>query len=133
MAEAAACAAEVAALIAYQNGHGDIIVIMNEMTERSGKLTKSRTNANRLHDIAKALSDDDAARSVMVLAADMATHGLGMGEIRLRINAVQLRNAMRLLDGRGVSVSDGGLWCSYVRPAAKRPAYKSWRFICHGC
>jgi phosphoenolpyruvate carboxylase len=108
VAEAAACAAEVTALIAYQNGHGDFIAIMNEMTERSGKLTKSRTIANRLHDIAKALSDDDAARSVMVLAADMATHGFGMGEIHLRINAVQLRNAMRLLDGRGVSVSDGG-------------------------
>ena len=43
----------------------------------------------------------------MVIASDVRTHGFGMAEVHLRINAVQLRNAMRPVDGRGISVSDG--------------------------
>ena len=43
----------------------------------------------------------------MVLVADLYTHGFGMGEIHLRINAAQIRNAMRPVDGRTLSISDG--------------------------
>ena len=42
----------------------------------------------------------------MLIAADIKAHGFGMGEIHLRINAVQLRNAMRSVDGRVTSSSD---------------------------
>ena len=43
---------------------------------------------------------------IMVLVADLKTHGFGMGK-HLRINAAQIRNAMRPVDGRTLSVSDG--------------------------
>ena len=43
----------------------------------------------------------------MVLASDIATHGFGIGEIHLRINAVQLRNSMRAVDGHGVTTTGG--------------------------
>ena len=43
----------------------------------------------------------------MVIAADIRLHGFGMGEMHLRINAVQLRNAMRSIDGKPISSSDG--------------------------
>ena len=37
----------------------------------------------------------------------LATHGFGIGEIHLRINAVQLRNSMRAVDGHGVTTTGG--------------------------
>ncbi len=36
------------------------------------------------------------------MAGDVARHGFGIGEIHLRVNAVQLRNAMRAVDGRAI-------------------------------
>lgn len=106
--EMADCAFDIDQLTSYQNGAGDFATIMNAMTERD-KLTKSRDFADRLHEIAKHQPDDELALSLLVVAADIATHGFGMGEIHLRINAVQLRNAMRSLDGRGLSSSDGNV------------------------
>ena len=41
----------------------------------------------------------------MVVAADIRKHGFGVGEIHLRVNATQIRNAMRPVDGKGVFIS----------------------------
>ena len=85
----------------------DFAATMNALTERSDKLVSSYAIADELHDIARSVEDDDEARHLLVIAADMRTHGFGMAEIHLRINAVQLRNAMRSVDGRSITTSDG--------------------------
>ena len=82
---------------------------VNALTERENKLTSSVAIADEIHAIANSLDDDAEARQLMVIASDVRTHGFGMAEVHLRINAVQLRNAMRPVDGRGISVSDGML------------------------
>ncbi|NCF48065.1 MAG: phosphoenolpyruvate carboxylase [Bacteroidetes bacterium] len=85
----------------------DFTAVVNRLTRRKDKLVSSKALAKQLHQIAKAIADEDAARGLMVVAADVATHGFGMGEVHLRINAAQLRNAMRVVDGRSTTISDG--------------------------
>ena len=114
-AEEAACSAaldDFTKLQASQSGAFDTSLFektFNRFTERSDKLVASGEFARSLQDIAKTLTDVEVARALMVLAADIATHGFGMGEVHLRINAVQLRNAMRAVDGRSLSSSDDSL------------------------
>ena len=84
---------------------GDVIAAMNALTGAPGRLISSRALATEIHDIARSLPDDDMALAALVIAADIATHGFGMGEVHLRINAAQIRNAMRPVDGRAISVS----------------------------
>ena len=80
---------------------------VNALTERPNKLVSSHAIADELHALASQNADADITRQLMVIAADIRTHGFGMAEIHLRINAVQLRNAMRSVDGRDVTVSEG--------------------------
>ena len=84
----------------------DFATTVNALTERKDKLISSYTIADQIHAIAKVHKDDEEARQLMVIAADIRTHGFGMAEVHLRINAVQLRNAMRPVDGRGISVGE---------------------------
>ena len=114
-AEEAACSAaldDFATLQASQSGPLDPALFsaaFNRFTGRANKLVASADFAKRLQEIAKKLSAPEDARALMVVAADIATHGFGMGEVHLRINAVQLRNAMRAVDGRSLSSSDDNL------------------------
>ena len=85
---------------------GDFASAVNMLTERKNKLVSSYAIADQLHDIASTLNDEDAVK-IMVIAADIRTHGFAMAEIHLRINSVQLRNAMRPVDGKGISLTDG--------------------------
>lgn len=85
----------------------DFATAANALTEREDKLTSSFAVAEEIHILANSLSDHHEALQLMVIAADVRTHGFGLAEVHLRINAVQLRNAMRPVDGRGISVSDG--------------------------
>jgi len=80
---------------------------VNALTERADKLISSHSLADELHVIAKSMESDASAAALMLIAADIRTHGFGMAEVHLRINAVQIRNAMRPVDGRGISISDG--------------------------
>ena len=41
----------------------------------------------------------------MLIAADIRKHGFGVGEIHLRVNSTQVRNAMRPVDGKGIYIS----------------------------
>ena len=107
--EAEACQKTLASFDKLGDSDAYFASIFNELTERDDKLVSSAAIARQLHDIAKSLADDEHARSLMVIAADIATHGFGMGEIHLRINAVQLRNAMRSIDGRSLSTSEDSL------------------------
>ena len=91
-----------------QAAAGDFAAAINGLTESGERLVSSRKLAHDLHDLAHNL-DDETALAVMVIAADIAAHGFGMGEVHLRINAAQIRNAMRPVDGRAVSVSDAAM------------------------
>ena len=71
------------------------------------RLLSSKKLADQLHYIAKQNVSLKEKIEIMVLVADLYTHGFGMGEIHLRINAAQIRNAMRPVDGRTLSISDG--------------------------
>ena len=108
-AEAKACQLTLDSFETLGDSDAHFASVFNELTERDNKLVSSAAVAKQLHEIAKSLPDDDEARSLMVIAADIATHGFGMGEIHLRINAVQLRNAMRSIDGRSLSSSEDSL------------------------
>jgi phosphoenolpyruvate carboxylase len=86
--------------------HDDFAQTANQLTERKARMTQPFALSAQLHELAKAWDDDVKAEAIMLIAADIRTHGFGMGEMHLRINAVQLRNAMRSVDGRPVSASD---------------------------
>ena len=93
---------------AFDTGSADadgFVAAMNALTGDADGLISSRALATDIHDIARGLPDDDMALAALVIAADIATHGFGMGEVHLRINAAQIRNAMRPVDGRAISVS----------------------------
>ena len=87
--------------------NADFTQVMDQFTSRAGKLISSRKTADKIQKIATQITDKKTAIQLMVLASDMATHGFGIGEIHLRINAVQLRNSMRAVDGHGVTTTGG--------------------------
>lgn len=88
-------------------GEEDFIGVVNRLTDTKGRLLSSKRLATKIHEIARQLVDNEAAIKLMVIAADIQEHGFGVGEIHLRVNADQIRNAMRPVDGKMVSVSDG--------------------------
>ncbi len=80
----------------------DFAEAANALTDRPNKLVHSISLAEEIFArLSKAQSDAEAL-DILVLAGDMARHGFGIGEIHLRVNAVQLRNAMRAVDGRAI-------------------------------
>ena len=107
--EIAACDSDHNSFVRLEDVPDDFAKIANQLTERRSKMTAPFALANRLHDIAKQSAEDLSAKAIMLVAADIRTHGFGMGEMHLRINAVQLRNAMRSVDGRSISSSDGAI------------------------
>lgn len=99
--------AHLKAFDGVKDNAADFVAAMNALTQDPDKLVSSRSLAKEIQDIARALSDEEQALTALVIAADIAMHGFGIGEVHLRINATQLRNAMRLVDGRAISLSDG--------------------------
>ena len=81
----------------------------NLLSERQDKLTASRVFAERLRKIAADTQNFEEAIELLAIAGDIASNGFGLGELHLRINAVQLANAMGVVDGKGdlVSLTDG--------------------------
>ena len=105
--EISACRLDIERLAQITDGPNAFAEAANSLTERPNRMVSSRDLADLLHNIAKTADEDEIARDILLIAGDVATHGFGMGEIHLRINAVQLRNAMRSLDKRSLSQSDG--------------------------
>ena len=85
----------------------DFAITVNTLTERQNKLVSSHAIATELHMIAKELKTPEDAIALMVIASDIHTHGFGMAEVHLRINAVQLRNAMQSVDGHSITTNEG--------------------------
>ena len=106
-AEADACDADYDRFQSLTDDQDDFAVISNQLTERAGKLTSPFALSSAIHEHAKKCDDFKIAKALMLIAADIRTHGFGMGEMHLRINAVQLRNAMRSVDGKAISSSGG--------------------------
>ena len=92
---------------AFDVGEAKFETVMNALTGDPDRIVSSRALAEEIRQIAQDITDEEDALAALVIAADIATHGFGMGEIHLRINAVQIRNAMRPVDGRTISISDG--------------------------
>ena len=92
---------------AFDVGESKFETVMNALTGDPDRIVSSRALAEEIRQIAQDITDEEDALAALVIAADIATHGFGMGEIHLRINAVQIRNAMRPVDGRTTSISDG--------------------------
>ena len=100
-----ATAADIANFAKIDSAKSGFVEAANQLTGRADKLTGSAALAEEIAALAAKSDTDDAALDILTLAGDMACHGFGMGEIHLRINAVQLRNAMRSVDGRAVLTS----------------------------
>ena len=109
LVEIAACQADYERFATLGQSSDDFGKIANYLTERDDKMTSPFALSDKLHKIAQSTDDFHKAKAVMLVAADMRNHGFGMGEMHLRINAVQLRNAMRSVDGRATSSSDGAV------------------------
>ena len=77
----------------------------NRLSERKGKLTASKVFAERLRKIASDTQNSEEAIELLAIAGDIASNGFGLGELHLRINAVQLANAMGVADRKGNFVS----------------------------
>ena len=77
-----------------KNNSKDFSKIVNQFTERTNKFISSHKLANDIHEIAKKVSNTDDCISLMVIAADIMKHGFGVAEIHLRVNALQIHNAM---------------------------------------
>ena len=92
---------------AVESGEAAFDTVMNALTEHTDRLVSSQALAKEIQQIAQDIPDEEDALAALVIAADISTHGFGMGEVHLRINAAQIRNAMRPVDGRTISVSDG--------------------------
>ncbi len=91
----------------------DFVTTVNALTEREDKLVSSHRFSDELLKLATNIADDDKAKEILVIAADIRTHGFGMGEVHLRINALQIHNAMRLVDDRAVATTTDGMISSH--------------------
>ena len=80
-------------------------VACNNLTERTEKITSSRNLAKEIELIAADILDENVQCDVLTIASDIRSHGFGIGEVHLRINSVQIRNAMRSIDKRSVVTS----------------------------
>ena len=109
ISEMANCEVTYEKFKALDNSNNEIAEAANLLTDRDAKMISPFALSEEIHAIAKSHSDDKIARALMLVASDIKAHGFGMGEIHLRINAVQLRNAMRSVDGRLTSSSDSSI------------------------
>ena len=100
--------ADCARFAALKSGAMSLTEAADALTERQGKLVDSAAIAGELRALATATENDALATECLLLAQDIASCGFGAGEIHFRLNALQVRNAMRSVDGRDVSQSRSG-------------------------
>ena len=77
----------------------------NDLTERTEKIISSKKLAEEIEIVAASILDENVRCDVLTIASDIKSHGFGIGEVHLRINSVQIRNAMRSIDKRSVVTS----------------------------
>ena len=93
---------------AFAAGTGSLSAAANGLSERTDKVTDTTAWQKEL--LARGdQADDSTAIEARLLAWEMADYNMGVGGIHLRLNAIQIRNAMRTVDGRGLSEETGGI------------------------
>jgi phosphoenolpyruvate carboxylase len=107
-AEQAATEADCDRFAAFKAGATSLVDAADALTERQDKLTDSGAFADELRRLCMASQNESIAVECLVLAREIASCGFGAGEIHFRLNALQVRNAMRSVDGRDVSQSRSG-------------------------
>ena len=80
-------------------------IACNNLTERTEKIISSKKLAEEIEIVAASILDENVQCDVLTIASDVKSHGFGIGEVHLRINSVQIRNAMRSIDKRSVVTS----------------------------
>ena len=107
-AENEATQADCARFAGLKSGTNSLTEAADALTQRDGKLADSTAIADELRAHATASKNETLAMECLLLAREIATCGFGAGEIHFRLNALQVRNAMRSVDGRDVSQSRSG-------------------------
>ena len=107
-AEYAATQADCNRFAGLKSGTVSLAEAADALTERQNKLIDPVAIADELRALAQESKNDSLAMECLLLAREIATRGFGAGEIHFRLNAVQVRNAMRSVDGRDVSQSRVG-------------------------
>ena len=100
--------ADCARFAALKSGAMSLAEAADALTERQDKLIDPVSLAGELRALATGTENDALATECLLLAQDIASCGFGAGEIHFRLNALQVRNAMRSVDGRDVSQSRSG-------------------------
>lgn len=106
--EETATQADCSRFAALKSGDLTLADAANGLTERKDKMVDPAEFAGELRTLAKSAATEALALDCLLLAQEIATCGFGVGEIHLRLNALQVRNAMRSVDGRDVSQSRVG-------------------------
>ena len=94
---------DLARFRAFQAGTFSLARAANALTGRTDKVIDPTDWIAELQDYARECSDSDLALEAVLLAGEMQQYGLGIGEIHLRLNALQIRNAMRAVDQQELS------------------------------
>ena len=105
IAEYLATSADLVRFRAYQSGESSLAGAANALTERADKVIDTQDWIAELRHHAQTCDNGEHALEAALLAGEMQQYGLGIGEIHLRLNALQIRNAMRAVDLRDVSES----------------------------
>jgi phosphoenolpyruvate carboxylase len=85
----------------------------------AGRITGGRELAALVQRVLDKVEDQGAARRLWLLHADMAAHGLGLARTHMRVNAIQLHNAIRKTIGMEHAADDPSYRQSYVEAVAK--------------
>ncbi|WP_051329174.1 phosphoenolpyruvate carboxylase [Geminicoccus roseus] len=85
----------------------------------AGRITGGKELASLVQRVLDRVEDGELARRLWLLHADMAAHGLGLARTHMRINAIQLHNAIRKTIGMEHAPDDPSYRQSYVEAAAK--------------
>jgi phosphoenolpyruvate carboxylase len=107
-AEHVATEADCERFAGLKSGATSLTEAADALTERQGKLVNSAAFAKELRELATVSDNELLTMECLLLAQEITVWGFGAGEIHFRLNALQVRNAMRSVDGRDVSQSRTG-------------------------
>lgn len=96
-AKAAAATARHAALFAGDlDDPATVVEAANTLTEeRDGRLVSLSDDLKIIDAVSAAVESDETATALRLLRAEMTAYGLGVARIHLRVNAAQVRSALR--------------------------------------
>jgi phosphoenolpyruvate carboxylase len=94
-------------------------VSRRSLSRGAGRITGGNELAALVQRALDRVEDEAVARRLWLLHADMAAHGLGLARTHMRINAIQLHNAIRKTIGMEHAPDDPSYRQSYVEAVTK--------------